>query len=182
MKKTKLWAVVISISIIFCHTVKLDVCAEEYVYDELNRLIKVVYDDGGSVEYVYDRNGNILRTIVSVADDTEAEVSPQEGSQAENTSEDDTSADNTSENNSSKNDSSEDAALSNSQTNQEADKSKPSTSRDDSLFIKGQGDEGTKEPLYKAEANTVSEDLELYVQNIVTRITECARNMFCENA
>lgn len=41
------------------------VCAEEYEYDDLNRIIKVTYDDGGTVEYVYDSNGNIIETIVS---------------------------------------------------------------------------------------------------------------------
>lgn len=41
------------------------VCAEEYIYDDLNRVILVIYEDGGTVEYVYDRNGNIIKTIVS---------------------------------------------------------------------------------------------------------------------
>lgn len=178
MRKIKLWVVAISIVMIFLQTVKLDVCAEEYVYDDLNRLVKVIYDDGGSVEYVYDKNGNILRTIVSVAEDgTEADSSIPESSQTENTAEDGASEDNTSKDNSSKN-----ADMSNQKTNQEVDEAKLLTSRDDSLSIKGQGDEETKEPIYKADANTLpKESLEIYVQNIVMQITECAKNMFCEN-
>ena len=45
-------------------TQKFTVCAEKYVYDELNRVIMVLYDDGGTVEYVYDSNGNMIQTIV----------------------------------------------------------------------------------------------------------------------
>ena len=37
---------------------------EEYEYDVLNRVVKVIYDDGGYVEYIYDSNGNIVKTIV----------------------------------------------------------------------------------------------------------------------
>lgn len=34
--------------------------AEQYEYDELNRVVKVIYEDGSYVEYTYDQNGNIL--------------------------------------------------------------------------------------------------------------------------
>ena len=37
----------------------------EYIYDRLNRLIKVIYEDGTVVTYVYDKNGNLLETKVS---------------------------------------------------------------------------------------------------------------------
>lgn len=35
--------------------------ATSYTYDELNRLTKVVYDDGRSISYSYDAAGNLLR-------------------------------------------------------------------------------------------------------------------------
>ena len=38
--------------------------AEEYEYDELNRVTKVLYEDGSYVEYEYDSNGNILSVEV----------------------------------------------------------------------------------------------------------------------
>lgn len=36
--------------------------ATTYTYDELNRVTKVVYDDGRSISYAYDAAGNLLRT------------------------------------------------------------------------------------------------------------------------
>ena len=36
--------------------------ATSYTYDELNRLTKVVYDDGRSISYSYDAAGNLLTT------------------------------------------------------------------------------------------------------------------------
>ena len=38
--------------------------AENYEYDELNRVTKVIYDDGSYVTYVYDNNGNVIDIIV----------------------------------------------------------------------------------------------------------------------
>ncbi len=46
----------------------LTVCAEEYEYDDLNRVVKVIYDDGGYVEYLYDSNGNIVKVTVHKAE------------------------------------------------------------------------------------------------------------------
>lgn len=67
----------------------LNVCAEEYVYDDLNRVIRVIYDDGGSVEYVYDSNGNIVRTIVSAVEkETVAESQESVDAEQENSSTD----------------------------------------------------------------------------------------------
>lgn len=34
--------------------------AESYLYDAAGRVSKVTYDDGSSIEYVYDAAGNIL--------------------------------------------------------------------------------------------------------------------------
>ena len=37
----------------------------KYEYDELNRVIKETYPDGTTIVYRYDKNGNLLETIVS---------------------------------------------------------------------------------------------------------------------
>ena len=37
----------------------------EYVYDKLNRLIKVIYSDGSMITYSYDKNGNMKASKVS---------------------------------------------------------------------------------------------------------------------
>lgn len=37
--------------------------AASYEYDDLGRVTKAVYEDGSSVTYVYDANGNIVETI-----------------------------------------------------------------------------------------------------------------------
>lgn len=37
--------------------------AEEYQYDEKDRLVKIIYDDGSYIEYVYDITGNIVKEI-----------------------------------------------------------------------------------------------------------------------
>ncbi|MBI4558377.1 MAG: hypothetical protein HY706_12420 [Candidatus Hydrogenedentes bacterium] len=39
----------------------LNAAAEQYRYDAQGRLIKVVYDDGMSIAYTYDANGNLLQ-------------------------------------------------------------------------------------------------------------------------
>lgn len=36
-----------------------------YSYDDLNRLVKVQYADGVVVTYTYDKNGNLIRKVVS---------------------------------------------------------------------------------------------------------------------
>ena len=40
--------------------------AETYEYDDLNRLTKIIYDDGSVVTYSYDKNGNMLNTDLSL--------------------------------------------------------------------------------------------------------------------
>lgn len=40
------------------------VSAEEYEYDDLDRVTKVIYDDGSYVKYAYDKNGNIVNVDV----------------------------------------------------------------------------------------------------------------------
>lgn len=53
---------VLAISILFVDGKAL---AEEYEYDDLNRIVRITYEDGSYVEYEYDKNGNILKTVVS---------------------------------------------------------------------------------------------------------------------
>lgn len=61
--------------------------AEEYEYDDLNRVAKVTYDDGSYVEYTYDRNGNIIKTKVYNAGETGEESTENETTRdTENTS------------------------------------------------------------------------------------------------
>lgn len=59
----------------------IDVQAEEYVYDELNRVTKVTYDDGSYVEYSYDSNGNITDVVVHEAEPSEEEPQQPEPSE-----------------------------------------------------------------------------------------------------
>ncbi len=49
----------------------LSVRAEKYEYDKLNRVVKVIYDDGRYVRYVYDANGNIKESKLYGADGKE---------------------------------------------------------------------------------------------------------------
>ena len=37
--------------------------AADYVYDDLNRLIKVIYNSGKQLTYTYDAAGNILNSV-----------------------------------------------------------------------------------------------------------------------
>lgn len=45
----------------FSQTIMTD--AATYEYDDLGRVTKAVYEDGSSVTYIYDANGNIVETI-----------------------------------------------------------------------------------------------------------------------
>lgn len=69
--------------------------AETYEYDDLDRLVKVIYDDGGYVEYEYDKNGNIVSTTVHEAGEEEPEAPeiPEESDETDNPEEDDNSDD-----------------------------------------------------------------------------------------
>ena len=41
--------------------------AENYVVDALGRLTSVTYDNGGSIHYTYDANGNILSIVTTLS-------------------------------------------------------------------------------------------------------------------
>ena len=60
--RKKIFLTAICMAVIF--GVKGKVIAEEYEYDELNRVTKVTYEDGTYVEYYYDSNGNLIKTQV----------------------------------------------------------------------------------------------------------------------
>jgi YD repeat-containing protein len=51
-----------------------------YTYDELDRLIRVVYDDGTALEYTYDKAGNRLTT--TVVEDQDGDGIPYAGGEA----------------------------------------------------------------------------------------------------
>ncbi len=61
------------LSIVFILTLTDCVFAVQYQYDALHRLVKVEYDDGSSVSYTYDGNGNITTTTVQRAAAPECE-------------------------------------------------------------------------------------------------------------
>lgn len=54
--------------------------AETYEYDKLNRLTKVVYDDGSCIEYEYDANGNMTMTESEEKSQPEDSDTPQKPS------------------------------------------------------------------------------------------------------
>ncbi len=41
-----------------------------YVYDELNRLIRVEYEDGSGVKYIFDKAGNRLQAETEITPPT----------------------------------------------------------------------------------------------------------------
>lgn len=55
----------------------------QYEYDELNRVTKAIYPDGTTVTYRYDKNGNLLETIVTPPEEetgsTAGEANTNEG-------------------------------------------------------------------------------------------------------
>jgi len=64
MKKVKLLIQTVIILIIVVCT-SLSAYAAKYKYDELNRLVEVIYDSGQTVTYTYDAAGNILKVEVN---------------------------------------------------------------------------------------------------------------------
>jgi YD repeat-containing protein len=50
--------------------------AETYTYDNQSRLTDVSYQNGGSLHYTYDANGNILSIITSLAAAVDADATP----------------------------------------------------------------------------------------------------------
>lgn len=62
--------------------------AEKYEYDRLGRVTKVTYEDGSSITYEYDANGNILKVRGDIKQSTETGyVESEEENTQENTQE-----------------------------------------------------------------------------------------------
>ena len=71
MKDKKL--IMIFVIIIIVVSARICVSAETYEYDKLNRLVKVVHDDGSYTEYKYDKNGNLISVKVYNKETTKKE-------------------------------------------------------------------------------------------------------------
>lgn len=166
MKRTVLLCVaMIGMVAMISQGMKLNVCAEEYVYDDLNRVIRVIYDDGGMVEYVYDSNGNIIKTIVW---DAEKDSIMEEASQQPAGSEQENSSTNN--------------ALNGQKLHGDNKKEKHSAANTLSESGKEQIDTAYKNEQtegFNADETLVQiENIEVYVQNIVKYITEYAKQTF----
>jgi Chitobiase/beta-hexosaminidase C-terminal domain/RHS Repeat len=59
--------------------------AVNYIYDELNRLKRIEYQDGTFIEYIYDQAGNRLQTITPSSDITPPTTTPSPSGGAYNT-------------------------------------------------------------------------------------------------
>lgn len=59
----KVW-IVLGLCLTF-FTQAFSVCAAAYEYDDLDRVTRVTYEDGTSVTYFYDANGNLVETRVA---------------------------------------------------------------------------------------------------------------------
>lgn len=64
MRKCKQSLLIGFLAVSLCVVSSTKTQAEEYQYDALNRVTKVIYDDGSYVEYEYDSNGNLEKTVV----------------------------------------------------------------------------------------------------------------------
>lgn len=62
MKKSLFFAVLV---LLLCSVSY--VSAETYQYDKLNRLTKVIYEDGSYISYEYDASGNLSKIIRTTA-------------------------------------------------------------------------------------------------------------------
>lgn len=70
MKKKYLIILVLSL---YFSLKTIRVYGADYEYDDLGRVIKVVYEDGSSVTYTYDANGNIVEVITGTEWENEEE-------------------------------------------------------------------------------------------------------------
>ena len=87
MKNKKL--IMIFVIIIIVVSARICVSAETYEYDKLNRLVKVVHDDGSYTEYKYDKNGNLISVKVYNKETTkkEQETTKKEDKKQQNNAE-----------------------------------------------------------------------------------------------
>lgn len=63
------------VSIVFCLFLSIPARATtvQNTYDDLNRLIRVEYDDGSRIEYTYDAAGNRLSKVVTLGGDSDSD-------------------------------------------------------------------------------------------------------------
>ena len=54
----------------FLSCISSDAAAANYVYDDLNRLLRVDYDDGSKIEYTYDESGRRTTKMITAVDAT----------------------------------------------------------------------------------------------------------------
>ena len=67
MENKKLWLSKCVVWFVLCLAAPVISRAEIYNYDAAGRLTGVTYDDGSSVIYIYDANGNRLSRIISAS-------------------------------------------------------------------------------------------------------------------
>ena len=101
--------------------------AENYEYDKLNRVTKVIYEDGSYVTYEYDANGNITHTEVYDASNEESD---------DDTGSDDPTTIHPGENDSAENDPGADDPGANAPSGSDPDGTDSDTDGDKSLFGK----------------------------------------------
>lgn len=75
------WTRIVGALGITCLLVLLGVpgLAIDYAYDELGRLVQVVYDDGSAIDYTYDAAGNRLSRTVTANGDADGDGIPTSG-------------------------------------------------------------------------------------------------------
>lgn len=68
----KKYLIILGISLYFSFKT-VSIYGADYEYDDLGRVTKTVYEDGSSVTYTYDANGNIVEIAVGADDEDETE-------------------------------------------------------------------------------------------------------------
>lgn len=86
-----LWGKISMFALVMFGLLSSSAFAATYTYDELNRLVAVDYDNGDRVEYVYDKNGNMLSSKYTKAAVTPPVAPPVSGTGLLHTFEDGTS-------------------------------------------------------------------------------------------
>ncbi len=151
---------------------KVHVQAEEYIYDELNRVIQVIYEDGGTVEYIYDNNGNIVKSIVSPGNSEGLGELPQtpessESKEANEETDSEKELDLTKANG--KNDS---------YKSRESEQKEDSKQSDNAKEISSYLQSGKQSVQTQDGVVSIDENMALFINYIVQKITEYAKQTF----
>ena len=80
---------------------EFDVFADEYKYDDNNRVTEIIHDDGSVTIYEYDANGNIVSTLYFESKESAEDYLSQNPDNSQDDSNDDTVADGSNVNNTS---------------------------------------------------------------------------------